>query len=390
MSSHTPKKVLLLAASLGSGHLRAAEAIAGALRSLDPSCSTRLLDIKPLISPALRFFQFHGYEFLIEWAPWAWRFLYQSSLLENRKYAAPEFLLRHGNQRLLEELVAFSPDVIVSTQINCHELSYFMAPRLSRTPRRLAVITDYDAHPVWSKLPAEIIVVGHSSLAEKLHGLGVGEGHLVSTGIPIDAAFQQPQDRAALQARFHLNPETATVLVMGGSVGFGELDRVVDDLLKGERPLQVLAVAGRNAVAQRRLENLQKRIGLSATRDASIAGNSLQVFGFVDFIPELMTVADCFVTKPGGLATTEALAKRLPMLFVNPIAGHEEKNAQFFVRHGAAISVDAISKLRPALASLFQCQGMALARMREAASVLAQPNAALNLAEKILEDSGET
>jgi processive 1,2-diacylglycerol beta-glucosyltransferase len=381
MTPPTSQRILLLAASLGSGHLRAAAAVEGALRALDPACFVAVLDIKPLISPWLRFLQFHGYEFLIEHAPRGWRLLYQSPFMRGIKYAAPKFLLQHGNRQLVERMRAFAPDVIVSTQINCHELAYFISSQLLSVPRRISVVTDYDVHPIWSKTPADLIVVGHEDLAKKLVGLSVDPSRVAATGIPIDLKFKLPLDRSALCERFGLRPEIKTILVMGGSVGFGEIDRVVEDLLKSEQPVHILAVAGRNEAVRQRLEFLQRKISVPP---ATHVGSRLHVFGHVDSIHELMTVADCFITKPGGLATTEALVKQLPMLFVNPIAGHEEQNAKFFVEHGAALEVKKIAQLRPALDSLFEGQSRKIRAMKAAMPALAKPDAALTLAERIL------
>ncbi len=388
MAFTRPKRILLLAASLGSGHLRAAGAIQSALHILDPGCQTEILDIRPLTSPALRFLVFNGYEFLIEHAPWAWRLLYKKSQGSARggpQFASPEFFLRHGNKRLHQKVREFAPDVIVSTQINCHELAYFLSPTLPTKPTRVVIITDYDVHPIWSRLPVECIVVAEETFAKRLRDLNTEASSILSTGIPIDPRFATPLDRASLQDQFHLDQTRPTLLVMGGSVGFGELDRVVENLLGWERKAQILAVAGRNRAVHSRLEKLKSRIERHPQFETE-ASSSLQVFGFVDYVPELMTVADCFITKPGGLATTEALAKELPMVFINPIAGHEERNAEFFVQRGAAISVNAVDHLHAALNSLFDQDACKLQELQSAARGLAKPQAAICLARKLLEE----
>lgn len=374
----------MLAASLGSGHLRAAEAVAEALHKLEPSCQTEVLDIKQLVSPLFRVIQFQGYEFLIERAPWMWRFLYQNSLFEGRKFAAPRVLLEHGNPRLVERMRQFAPETIVSTQINCHELAYLLSRRSSAKTRIISVITDYDVHPIWSKTPADLLVVAHRELFERLIGLGVDRAGVLASGIPIASQFQTPRDRSTLCARFGLRPDVATLLVMGGSVGFGELDQVVADLMRSERTYQILAVAGHNEGVRHQLERLTESRDARGSENRGDNRSSLQIFGFVDFIPELMTVADCFISKPGGLATTEALAIGLPMVFVNPIPGHEEKNAEFLARHGAARAVQSISQLRPALDSLFENSKANLNEMQIATRALAKPDAAARLAEVIL------
>jgi processive 1,2-diacylglycerol beta-glucosyltransferase len=384
MATAPPRKVLLLAASLGAGHLRAAEAVVEALHTLEPSCHTEVLDIKLLVSPLLRLFQFHGYEFLIERAAWIWRLLYQSPVFARRKFAAPGILLKHGNHSLVERMTRFAPDAIVSTQINCHELAYLVSQRWSAKPRLISIITDYDVHPIWSKTPADLFVVAHPELAKRLIQLGVEPLRIEAAGIPIAASFQRPLDRQIVCARLGLQSDVETLLVMGGSVGFGELDMVVQELMCGERRFQILAIAGHNEAVRLRLERLKQKMDADGGEGRKADRCSLQIYGFVDFIPELMTAADCFISKPGGLATTEALSKGLPMVFVNPIPGHEEKNAAFLVRHGAALEVQSISELRSELNSLFENSRAKLQEMQLAARTLARPDAAVQLAEVIL------
>jgi processive 1,2-diacylglycerol beta-glucosyltransferase len=390
MTTHAPKRILFLAVSLGSGHLRATEAVVEALHTLEPSCQTEVLDIKQLVSPLFRLIQFHGYEFLIERAPWIWRFLYGNSIFAGRKFAAPRILLERGNPLLVERIRQFAPEAIVSTQINCHELAYLLSQRGSTKTRLISVITDYDVHPIWSKTPADLLVVAHHELFERLLDLGVDRARVQASGIPIASSFRIPRDRQSVITRFGLRPEVATLLVMGGSVGFGELDEVVANLIYSGQQFQILAVAGHNEEVRHRLEQLKEKLDAHRGENREGTRSSLQVFGFVEFIPELMTVADCFISKPGGLATTEALATGLPMVFVNPIPGHEEKNAEFLVRHGAALAVQSICELRSALNSLFENSRAKLHEMQIAARSLANPDAAMRLAEEILKRDPST
>ena len=48
---------------------------------------------------------------------------------------------------------------------------------------------------------------------------------------------------------------------------------------------------------------------------------------FSDGVDELMEIASMIITKPGGMTTSEALAKGLPMVIINPIPGQEMNNA---------------------------------------------------------------
>ena len=65
--------------------------------------------------------------------------------------------------------------------------------------------------------------------------------------------------------------------------------------------------------------------------------NNVKILEFTNQVPELMSISDLVVTKPGGLTTSESLASHLPMLIINPIPGQEEENAKLLVKNGIAI-----------------------------------------------------
>ena len=67
------------------------------------------------------------------------------------------------------------------------------------------------------------------------------------------------------------------------------------------------------------------------------ANNYTCLLGFTDKVPELMSISDLVVTKPGGLTTSESLASHLPMVVINPIPGQEEENAEFLEEKGIAV-----------------------------------------------------
>jgi len=101
-------------------------------------------------------------------------------------------------------------------------------------------------------------------------------------------------------------------------------------------------VCGSNQEAFKRVEKLKTK-------------NRVLNFGFTDKVDLLMDAADCIVTKPGGLTTSEALAKRLPMIIINPIPGQEDRNTEFLLNSGAAVSVSKTFPLDEAVYSLFSC-----------------------------------
>lgn len=116
----------------------------------------------------------------------------------------------------------------------------------------------------------------------------------------------------------------------GGEYGLGKnrTINILNILAKSNYDIQVIAIAGKNEKLKEAFEN----IVLENNKQ-----DSIKVLPFTDKVPELMSISDLVITKPGGLTTSESLASSLPMLVINPIPGQEEQNAEFLETNGAAI-----------------------------------------------------
>ena len=68
--------------------------------------------------------------------------------------------------------------------------------------------------------------------------------------------------------------------------------------------------------------------------------------GFTRHIDKIMDACDMIITKPGGMTSSEALAKNLPMIITDPIPGQEEKNSQFLTKNHVALRLDNLDNLQ--------------------------------------------
>lgn len=96
-----------------------------------------------------------------------------------------------------------------------------------------------------------------------------------------------------------------------------------------------------------------------------------------------MSAADCLVTKPGGLTVSEALAKGLPMILINPIPGQEERNTEFLVNNGLASLITKTYPLDDALYHLFH-DPVRLKTIHQMIEAIGHPDATERLADFLL------
>ena len=211
--------------------------------------------------------------------------------------------------------------------------------------------------------------------AEYLARIGVPREKLRVTGIPIDPLFATPVNRSDARKQLGLDAEATVILVSAGGYGIGPVEQLVEDLLALERPWQIAAIAGKSDRTRKRLEELAKEAG-----NLRSGAPRLCPVGFTTEMDKYMAAADLMVGKAGGLTTSEALARALPMALIEPIPGQEERNADHLLEAGAAIRCNNLAAAAWKIAALSD-DSSRLTRMRDAARSLGRPGAAAAIAE---------
>jgi processive 1,2-diacylglycerol beta-glucosyltransferase len=322
-------KALVIYATAGAGHRKAAEAIAKELKASGIT-ETVLVDS---LAYTNRFYQ-HSYSqtytFLITHAPWLWAIFF--GMLD-----IPALLpLFQGLRRLFNTLNAWPLerylrnekfDYIFSTHFFPNEVAGYLKRSKKITATVVCSVTDFDVHRIWLARGIDYYTVATPWSKQKLISLGVAAEQIVVSGIPTDRKFSQPKDIVALKRRLGLRDDVFTVLVATGSFGIGPIEEILYSL----NDFQVLVVCGHNQNLYQRLSQANK--GLA------------KIFGLVDNMDELMAVSDVIVTKPGGLSISEALVCGLPMIFFNAIPGQETNNIRVLLEQGVGVSGLSIAEM---------------------------------------------
>lgn len=358
-------KLLLVSASAGAGHTRAAQALEETARLRFPEVTVRDVDILDFVDRVYRRTYAAGYLATVDRAPELWGYLYEASDRvsgEGLRRKLVRAFDRVEFARFRAFVKDFAPDVVLATHFLAAQV--FPPKERRKIPFRFGlVLTDFDVHAFWVQPHADVTFVATGELRAVLAGRGVDEKRIAVTGIPIVPAFAAKQDRGRLRATLGIAEGVPAVLVMGGGSGVGSMRGAVEAALGAGRA-HVLAVAGRNAALEKKLR------GVDVPK-----GAALSVFGFVTNMQDLMAAADLAVTKSGGLTTAECLASSLPMVIRDPIPGQEERNSDFVLEAGAGVKAHGLDSLRFKLKSLLS-DAARLGRMKEAARVAGKPRAA--------------
>ena len=367
----TAIRILITYATAGAGHRRAAEAIAQAAAAAYPTADVQCHDLLAHVPGLLRRAYPWSYYLLVRRLSLLWGLCF--ALLDTSVvYALVRPLRRAWNLLLARGFIrwlrAQPPDLVVAT--------HFLPADVCGSGRRagwlqaplVVVVTDLHPHRFWLAPEADAVVVATSETARTCERRGVPSDRLHVLGIPIAGAFHAPVDRASLRQRLGLALDRHTILVTSGGTTVGPFEAVVRALMDIERThpgrLQLLVVCGENTRAAQRLH-----------QQAQAGAMPVRVFGFVDNMRELMGASDVVVAKAGGLTVMEVLGLGLPLVLYHAIPGQEGFNAQYVVRHGAAVIARTPREVVRAIERSFE-DPQGAARMREAAAALSRPNAA--------------
>ena len=369
-------RVLVLSASAGAGHLRAAEAIEKAIRLRGLATEVQHLDVLKYTNKVFRHVYSKTYIDLVNNAPEVLGWLYD--YLDDPRKNDP---IRAAFDRLnanpfIKYLSRYQPDVAICTHFLPSGIISSLKGEGKVKVLNTVVVTDFDVHAMWLCRHVEQYFVPLVETKVHLKAMGVADSLVTVSGIPIDPVFTEAKDKRAMRRKHGLDTDRFTILVSAGGFGVGPVGHLMQALARLSHPAQVVAVCGRNEALKAELVQTVKQL----TKPSVVTFNLL---GFTTEMDELMTAADLFVGKPGGLTTSEVLSKGLPMVVINPIPGQEERNSDHLLEEGAAIRSNNLPALAYKIDALVDTPGK-LAQMSERARAMGRPDAAFAVVERLV------
>jgi len=355
-------KILVIYATAGAGHMKAAEAVHEALKM------TGYEDVhyKDVLDYTNRFYKHlysKTYTFLISKLPWLWGVFFavlDTPLFFSVMQAVRRLLYNLNARRFEKYLVQEDFDYIFSTHFLPVEVMGYLKRHGRIHATTVCVVTDYDVHRIWLAQGVDHYMVASDWTKNKIMKLGVAEDRVRVTGIPTLSKFSLQRDTHELKQKLGLKDGVFTVLVATGSFGIGPIEEIIAKLAD----FQIMVVCGHNKGLYQRLSRNQKEL--------------VKIFPLVNNMDELMAISDVMITKPGGLSISEALVSGLPIIFFNAIPGQESNNIRVLKEHGIGISGVAIDAMAGILKQ-FKEDNNSFHSACEQTKVLAKPNAAKDI-----------
>jgi processive 1,2-diacylglycerol beta-glucosyltransferase len=364
-------KVLIVYASAGVGHKKAAEAVYKAYSAHDKAQGIHdeivyldLLDKCTALTKAA----YPGlYIFTVKHAVWIWALLFK--MTDNRTFSKltkklKMFIEASGCPEFLKYLKKEKFDVIIST----HFYSSAMAGELKRkgqiNSKLITVVTDYRVHAYWLTRETDKFLVAASQTKADLIKDGIDEDKIEITGIPVDLKFALKHDKKAIEDKMQFSDKELRILIMGGGFGVGPFEYLLENLVVFKKELNLVFVCGYNQDLLDRLKALSEKLGFKVA-----------LLGYAENIDELMQISDLIITKAGGITLSESLVSGLPAIVIRPIPGQEEGNAGYLVQQGAVVTKETPEAIVEFLKQVLKNRDI-LTKMKQSALKAAHPQAA--------------
>lgn len=347
-------KVLILSCNTGQGHNTAGKAVREELLRRGIPC--KMLDTLRFGRPKTSGRASKVYVKTTTSFPAAFGLAYKAGgVISSSHRKSPIYLANtFYSQKLYDYIKKEGYDCIVMPHLFPAEAVTYIRRHYPFRPACFFVATDYTCIPFTEETEMDRYFIPSKELACEYIDRGIPESKLVVTGIPVSKKFRSRKEKLETRRGLGIGTDGPVVLVMTGSMGFGNIADMIEVIEKGlPEDGRIIILGGNNHKLKEKLRREFKGYKM------------VQVLDFTTQADLYMDICDVLVTKPGGLTTTEAAAKGIPLVHSAPIPGCETKNAAFFSEHGMSAAAQSDREAGERVLELLHNQAEQ-ERMREA------------------------
>lgn len=323
-------KVLVLSMTAGQGHNSAGNALKQYMEKKGHQVS--VMDTYKFLNKAIGEGWDKGYSFMGRFVPKLNEDIYEQAMKKNgakdMKAYFPFVFTDLFKSKMVKYLEKEKPDAIVCTIVFTAILVTQIKDAIGLDPKikTYGIVTDFALHPFWEFTKMDYFITVNELLTPTLNMRGIPTEKILPIGIPVREVFSYTKDKMQAREELGLSKDKRICLITSGGRGFGALDDLVKQADEMEN-VQIVAICGTNAILKRKLEGMKFK-------------NDVVVCGYVNNMEDYMDACDLMVAKPGGLSTSEALAKGKLLILTPPLPGVEDINLAFLLNHSLALHIN--------------------------------------------------
>ncbi len=325
------KRVLILYATYGSGHKTVAQYLENYFLENNKEIEIKCMDILDYanvtgkISKVLFEFQIKYRTKIIFNAIYA---LFNNKVTTSPYKAVTRLFFNKNLKKVIKE---FNPDLIISTIYFGSFIASILNQKNIIHSKSITIITDYTAHEAWIKnhKNEDAYIVGNEFVKNELLNKGVESKKIKVYGIPVSEKFKKVvDDKNEIMKKYKIENDRKTILFFGGgsqgSISYADYFKL---LVKKEFFANIIFIAGNNKKLKDICDKYVKRKRISNTL----------VLGFTNDVPNLLSICDFVISKPGGITVTECLEMKKPMVLIPGNGGPEIENARLLLKKKYAL-----------------------------------------------------
>lgn len=329
------KNVLILSCSTGQGHNSCAKAVKEYFDKKNVDCEIE--DAFRFVSANFCRFMSWGHSFMYRHLPGLFRWGYGYSKKHPGVFQTSSGIykiLTSGAEKMCRYIIEKEIDTVICTHVLSAIMVTHMQKKYPLILKTAMIMTDYTCYPGMKATEMQKYFIPDESLTEEFIQNGISRERITPTGIPVCQDFLGRIEKADAKRLLNIHARNKHLLIMCGSMGCGPIDKMVRLMSEGlPEDTEVSVICGTNHRLQKGLEQKYKD------------SEKIHIVGYTEQMALYMDSADLCLMKPGGLSVTEAAVKKLPMAFINAVAGCEQYNIDYFVKMGAAVASDSPEEL---------------------------------------------
>ncbi len=359
-------RVLILSCSTGGGHNSCAAALSEVFSEKGDYCKT--MDSLSFVSDEFAKFMSKGHSLMYRKFPWLFRFGYGFAE-EHESFlgkGSPAYkLISKGSEKLYELITEEKFDAVICV----HVLSGILLAKAfedRKIPgiKTAFVATDYTCSPGAWAFDYDYYFIPDASLKDDFAAHGIPVEKIIPSGIPVRKVFLAKAEKDEAKLVCGILPEHRHLLVMGGSMGCGGMADLAEKFAKQlPKNVDVTFICGSNRKLFKKLYSKYRK------------NKNIHILDYTGDVSLLMESADLYLTKPGGISTTEASVKALPMVLINSVSGCEKYNLEYFIKNGSAVTADSEKGIAQKCMSLIKNE-KALSNLSDNLAKIRKPTAA--------------
>jgi len=337
------RKFILLYLKTGGGHLAPAKSLVSQLNKKYPGIDTLLVDGFEKAPRILKAVIEGGYRSLQYKAKWIYELLYAMNKLKFVAHIDAWIISFFIKKHLAGLLARENPEKIILFHFFLIEPVYKAASVIKPEIKIITVVTDpFTAHPLWFLNKEQNFIVFSRQLKNDCIGYGINESSIKVFPFIVDEKFSKTlsaEEKQKVKDKYSIKQDRNVLLILGGGDGIPKGKRILKILLDNYRDTEILIICGKNESLFNRAAQIKESGNYS----------NLHIFGYINFVYELINISDVVITKCGASTFMEIIISGKIPVITSYIWEQEKGNKDFVVRNEMGVYVKKIRDLHKVL-----------------------------------------